>query len=110
MKISAINALSERQWIDVQEIEGLEVCIVPARASDVLSLTGAHNRIHDRQVCQHAFVDFRGVFEDDGTPSANTLETRISIYEVIVIRNAIGAALITANEAATLGEGDAASD
>ncbi len=116
MRRSDLLKLTEQHWIEVEETrngssgEPVSCAIVPTGGGNLLAtgLLGYEAGI-DR-VCSDVFVDFKGLYEDDGTPTENTLEMRKRLYGVQVIENAIIRAVTKLQEAALQGEESAASD
>ena len=115
MKRSNLSALTQKHWVEIEETrngdgEALSCAIIPTGAGNLMASGLLGFDASQERICTNVFVDFKGLYEDDGEKTPNTLETRKQLYGVTVIENAIIRAVSERQEAALAGEGDAASD
>lgn len=101
-----ILALRERVWIDVPEIPGLELEIDPSEAA--LLGTVVDNELTDRRICERVLTGFRG-YEDDGKAVPNTLEARLELWSVPLIRRRVNNKTIEISDRIVQGEGSGGS-
>ena len=115
MKRGKLDLNENVVWVTLIEDEDggedFEVALVPSEAcqfTDSMTVATAPEMVTSR-VCFKAFVDFRGL-ETDGVATKNTVTERQKLYKRTDVRAAINGHLITLNQQALEGEGDAASD
>lgn len=105
MKRSNVLKLREPIWRDVEGGDGLRVCIQPSEAKLLDAFP-----INEKLICQKAFTNFEGYTEDDGTPVRNSLQSRLELFDVQIVRNEVASGLRESQESIEQGEDSAASD
>ena len=110
MDRSSILKLRESRWVRLFDELDLEVELIPSEMPD-LSMTylGVGLDQLAKEVCSRAFVNFKN-YEEDGKAVPNTLDARMELYGVPVLRARINTKLQEANAEVVTGEADAASD
>jgi hypothetical protein len=111
MRRSSVLGLRRPQWTEVSGADNLEIEVVPSAGTTILNLR--HGCLTDEDkahICRWVFVGFRGYTEDDGTEIPNSFEARRELCDVSLVFYAIQGKVAVAQNEATLGEADAASD
>ena len=112
MKRSDVLQLREERWEPVDNVDGLEVCVVPSAGTDLVRLTdpGTLSEGQKDTICRRVFVDFRGYTEDDGGPIKNTLAARRELIDVSAVLYSVVGTVMDGQLEATQGEESADSD
>ena len=90
----------------------LEVRLVPSEMPPMMGgFLGISTQQVVDQICERAWIDFRGLENGDGTPVVNTKEARLDLYTTVPnLRDALNNTLQALNNEIMLGEDSSGSD
>ncbi len=110
MNRGILEKLCAEHWVKLFDKSDLEVCLVPSGMPGMMAeMLGVENDSVARKVCTDAFTNFRNWENPDGTIPENTIEERLSIFSMPLVRQVMREKLQTLNQEITLGEGSSGS-
>lgn len=93
MKRKRVERLQTEHWFKPLEDDDLEVCVVPSAGWLVFDEGSGSAMSRQRDICIHAFVNFRNYVEDDGSEIKNSFKERVNLFSVPAVRFSIRAQL-----------------